>query len=49
MNKKKRPNQRRELPSKQLVEKHYSSEDESSEEDEDSMAMVARGLKKIFK
>ena len=30
-------------------EKHYCSEDESNEEDEDSMAMTRRGLKKIFK
>ena len=34
---------------KTTSEEHYSLEDESSEEDEDSMVMITRGLKKIFK
>ena len=34
---------------KTTSEEYYSSEDECSEEDEDFMAMIARGLKKIFK
>ena len=47
MKKKKRLNQGRESPFKLLVKS--TKEDESSEEDEDSTAMIARGLKKIFK
>ena len=34
---------------KTTSEEHYSLEDESSERDKDSMAMIERGLKKIFK
>jgi len=34
---------------KTISEEHHSLKDESSEEDEDSMAMIARGPKKIFK
>jgi len=34
---------------KTTSKEHYSSKDNSSEEDEDSMAMIAQGLKKIFK
>ena len=34
---------------KTTSKEHYSSKDNSSEEDEDSMAMIARGPKKIFK
>jgi len=34
---------------KTTSEEHYSLEDESSKEAKDSMAMIARGLKKILK
>jgi len=34
---------------KTTSEEHYSLKDESSKEDEDSMSMTARGLKKMFK